>query len=44
LTLEFPARLSNSFDQILMSGYVVLETILRYGLANGFVDRSTLLT
>ena len=39
ITFEFSARLQTSFDRILETGYVLLETVLKYGLQKPFCDR-----
>ncbi|MBR7104316.1 MAG: hypothetical protein IKC65_05185 [Lentisphaeria bacterium] len=40
LTIEFPARLGKSFDNLLETGYLYLETILSYGTEKLFCDRA----
>lgn len=38
-TFEFAAREPGSFERILETGYVMLETVLKYGLSKPFCDR-----
>ena len=40
VTFEFAAREAGSFDRILETGYVMLETVLAYGLEKPFCDRA----
>ena len=42
VTVEFASRLASSFEQILESGHIVLETVMRQGLEKPFVNRAAL--